>query len=63
MAGLFLCPKMKNFSVQIEWMMRADVLVEAENADHAQELVETGDLPKGEYAKGSFEVLDVTQAD
>lgn len=54
---------MKKFEVEVTWIMSATISVEAETADHAEELVSAGDLPVGHFCKGSFEILDTTETE
>ena len=51
-----------SYTVQTEWIMRADVTVEAETLEKAKEKVLSGCVPEGgEFAKGSLEIIDVEE--
>ena len=53
---------MPKFLVDVEWVMTAQVEVEAEGLDSAIDQATDGSLPKGEYMPGSFAVQeDVTR--
>jgi ribosomal protein L20A (L18A) len=54
---------MAKFSIQMSWLMRATVEVEADSEHEAVQKIYNQPLPQGEYAKPSIDIEEVNEVD
>jgi len=52
---------MKTYKITVEWSMFGTYTVEAEDEAEALEFASEAALPEGDYAEGSFRVMDIEE--